>query len=42
MNKFELASAEEIVVETIEEEALELSLPELEMVGGGGMGVALF
>ncbi len=42
MNKFELATAEEIVVETIEEEALELSLPELEMVGGGGMGVALF
>lgn len=42
MNKFELATAEEIVVETIEEKALELSLPELEMVGGGGMGVALF
>lgn len=42
MNKIELATAEEIVVETFEEEALELSLPELEMVGGGGMGVALF
>jgi len=42
MNKIELATAEETVVETFEEEALELSLPELEMVGGGGMGVALF
>jgi len=42
MNKFEPATAEENIVETIEEEALELSLPELEMVGGGGMCVALF
>ena len=42
MNKFELATAEEIVVETNEEEALELSLPELDMVGGGGMCCALF
>ena len=42
MNKFEQAIVEETVVEGLEEEALELSLPELEMVGGGGMGVALF
>ena len=42
MNKFEMATAEEIVVETNEEEALELSLPELDMVGGGGMCCALF
>jgi hypothetical protein len=41
MNKFEVAIAEEIVVETIDEQAMELSLPELEMVGGGGMCVAL-
>ena len=38
MNKIELAVAEEIVVETIDEQAVELSLPELDMVGGGGMG----
>ena len=41
MDKFELATAEEIVVETIDEQ-VELSLPELDMVGGGQMGVALF
>ena len=41
MNKFEMATAEEIVVETIDEQAVELSLPELDMVGGGAMCVAL-
>ena len=41
MNKFEMATAEEIVVETIDEQAVELSLPELDMVGGGSMCVAL-
>lgn len=41
MNKFELATAEEIVVETIDEQSVELSLPELDMVGGGNMGLAL-
>jgi hypothetical protein len=41
MNKFELTIAEEIVVETVDEQAVELSLPELEMVGGGGMGCAV-
>jgi hypothetical protein len=41
MNKFELTIAEEIVVETVDEHTVELSLPELEMVGGGGMGCAL-
>ena len=41
MNKFELATAEEIVVKTIEEQAVELTLPELDMVGGGGMGSVL-
>jgi len=41
MTKFELTIAEEIVVETIDEQTVELSLPELDMVGGGGMCVAL-
>lgn len=41
MNKIELAVAEEIVVDAILEVTTELSLPELEMVGGGGMGVLL-
>ncbi len=36
MNKIESAVAEEIVVETIEEHDFELSLAELDMVGGGG------
>lgn len=40
MNRLELATVEEIV-ETIEEQAVELSLPELDMVGGGGMGSVL-
>ncbi len=40
MNRLELATAEEIAVETIDEQPVELSLPELEMVGGGGMGCA--
>jgi hypothetical protein len=40
MNKIELAVAEEIVVESIEQ-AVELTLPELDMVGGGGMGSIL-
>lgn len=40
MNRIELAVAEEIVVETIEQ-AVELTLPELDMVGGGGMGSIL-
>jgi hypothetical protein len=41
MTNFELTIAEEIVVETVDEQAVELSLPELEMVGGGGMGCAV-
>ena len=40
MNTIELAVAEEIVIGTIDH-AVELTLPELEMVGGGGMGSAL-
>lgn len=40
MNRIELAVSEEIVVETVEQ-AVELTLPELDMVGGGGMGSVL-
>ncbi len=40
MNKLEMAVAEEIVVESIEQ-TVELTLPELDMVGGGGMGSIL-
>lgn len=40
MNRTELEAAEEIVVETIEQ-AVELTLPELDMVGGGGMASVL-
>ena len=42
MNRFEVATAEEILVETSDEQAVELLLPELDMVGGGQMGCALF
>lgn len=35
-----MAVAEEIVVESIEQ-TVELTLPELDMVGGGGMGSIL-
>lgn len=41
MNKIELATAEDFVVDAIEEVTTELSLPELDMVGGGAMGVLL-
>ena len=41
MNNFQLSLAEETVVETTEDQTIELSLPELEMVGGGGMGSLL-
>jgi len=41
MNGLELTTAEEIVVETTDGQ-VELSLPELDMVGGGQMGVALW
>lgn len=41
MNRIELTVTEEIIVETIEERAVELTLPELDMVGGGGMGSIL-
>ena len=40
MNRIELTVAEEIVVETVEQ-AVELTLPELDMVGGGGMASVL-
>ena len=40
MNKIELATAEEIVVDTIEVPT-ELSLSELDMIGGGAFGVLL-
>ena len=40
MNKIELATAEEIVVEVIEVPT-ELSLSELDMIGGGAFGVLL-
>lgn len=42
MNKIELAVAEETnTVEMTEQQALELSLTELDMVGGGSNGVFL-
>ena len=41
MNRLETAIAEETVVETVNEQAVELSLPELDMVGGGQMGSIL-
>lgn len=41
MNKIEQAVAEEMIVELTEEQALELSLSELDMVGGGSNGVFL-
>ena len=37
MNKIELAVAEEANIETTETQEFELSLADLEMVGGGGM-----
>ena len=40
MNKIELATAEEIVVDSIEVPT-ELSLSELDMIGGGAFGVLL-
>ncbi len=40
MNKIELAVAEEIVVDAVEVPT-ELSLSELDMVGGGAFGVLL-
>lgn len=40
MNKIELATAEEIVVDAIEVPT-ELSLSELDMIGGGAFGVLL-
>jgi hypothetical protein len=41
MNKIELAASEEIVVDVTEELATELSLSELEMIGGGGWSCLL-
>lgn len=41
MNKIELAVAEETNVDLTEQQALELSLSELDMVGGGSNGVFL-
>ena len=41
MNHFQLSVAEETAVEITEDQTFELSLPELEMVGGGGMGSLL-
>ena len=41
MNKIELAAAEETNVELTEPQSLELSLFELDMVGGGSNGVFL-
>jgi hypothetical protein len=40
MNKIELATAEEIVVDSIEMPT-ELSMSELDMIGGGAFGVLL-
>jgi hypothetical protein len=41
MNKIELAVAEETTVETHEEHEFELSLSELDFVGGGQSAVAI-
>jgi hypothetical protein len=41
MTKVELMASDESIVETFEEHAIELTLPELDMVGGGGMGSVL-
>lgn len=38
MTKIETAIAEEIVVETAEQQQFELSVAELDMVGGGTVG----
>lgn len=42
MYKLELAVTEEIVVEATEQQSVELSLPELDLIGGGSViGVCL-
>ena len=41
MNKIELVVAAEVAVETTEKEDFELSLSELDMVGGGNFGTIL-
>jgi hypothetical protein len=41
MNKIELAAAEEIVVDVTEEVTTELSLSELDMIGGGSWSCLL-
>lgn len=37
MNKLELAVTEEIVVDATEQQTHELSLPELDLIGGGSV-----
>lgn len=41
MNKIELTTIEDIVVDAVEEGKTELSLVELDMVGGGAFGLLL-
>lgn len=41
MNKIETVVAEEMITETIEQHAVELSLPELDLVAGGSVVVGL-